>query len=94
VRGPLPIARRAPSTTRLAPEHPAYVAIIAAHEHAMEQGWPGYLDPVTGYFVFTAAEHWARGTCCSSGCRHCPYVAGARQVGGRELEAQAEPGTE
>jgi hypothetical protein len=23
--------------------------------------------------VFTAAYHLKRGTCCNSGCRHCPY---------------------
>ena len=25
------------------------------------------------YLVFTAAYHLKRGTCCNSGCRHCPY---------------------
>lgn len=25
------------------------------------------------YVVFTAAYHLKRGTCCESGCRHCPY---------------------
>lgn len=25
------------------------------------------------YMVFTAAYHLKRGTCCGSGCRHCPY---------------------
>jgi hypothetical protein len=24
--------------------------------------------------VLTAAELAARGSCCESGCRHCPYV--------------------
>jgi Family of unknown function (DUF5522) len=23
--------------------------------------------------VFTAAYHLRRGSCCNSGCRHCPY---------------------
>jgi 2-iminoacetate synthase ThiH len=23
--------------------------------------------------VFTAAYHLKRGTCCNSGCRHCPF---------------------
>ncbi len=23
--------------------------------------------------VFTAAYHLKRGSCCNSGCRHCPY---------------------
>ena len=27
------------------------------------------------YLVFTAAYHLKRGTCCNSGCRHCPYRA-------------------
>jgi hypothetical protein len=26
-----------------------------------------------GFFVFTEAYHIARGYCCESGCRHCPY---------------------
>ncbi|MGH9061761.1 MAG: DUF5522 domain-containing protein, partial [Acidimicrobiales bacterium] len=33
-----------------------------------------YLDPSTGLFVMTSAAHLARGACCGSGCRHCPYV--------------------
>ena len=36
------------------------------------------LDPADFYFdgpylVFTAAYHLKRGSCCHSGCRHCPY---------------------
>jgi hypothetical protein len=39
-----------------------------------EQG----LDPEDFYYegpylVFTAAYHLKRGSCCGSGCRHCPY---------------------
>ena len=26
-----------------------------------------------GLLVFTAAYHRRRGSCCASGCRHCPY---------------------
>ncbi|MET0919637.1 MAG: DUF5522 domain-containing protein [Acidimicrobiia bacterium] len=48
-------------------------AVIAAHERAVAAGEPGYLDPHTGLFVFTAAYHLERGSCCASGCRHCPY---------------------
>jgi len=38
------------------------------------------LDPEDFYFdgpnlVFTAAYHLKRGSCCGSGCRHCPYGA-------------------
>jgi hypothetical protein len=36
------------------------------------------LEPEDYYYdgpclVFTAAYHLKRGTCCNSGCRHCPY---------------------
>ena len=48
-------------------------------------------EPVTpdfyienGLVVYTAAYHLKRGSCCGSGCRHCPYeprhVAGATDV--------------
>lgn len=26
-----------------------------------------------GKFVFTEAYHRKRGSCCNSGCRHCPW---------------------
>jgi hypothetical protein len=26
-----------------------------------------------GLVVYTATFHLKRGTCCGSGCRHCPY---------------------
>ena len=41
-----------------------------------------YLE--NGLLVFTAAHHLKRGSCCGSGCRHCPYeprhVEGSRDV--------------
>ncbi len=43
------------------------------HQAAVDAGEPGYADPDTGLFVFTSAYHLERGTCCDSGCRHCPY---------------------
>ena len=64
----------APSELRLSPAHPQYAAIIAAHERAIKRGESGYLDPETGLFVITAATHATRGTCCTRGCRHCPYL--------------------
>ena len=63
-----------PSLARLPADTPGRDAILAAHRAAMDAGEPGYLDPRTGLFVFTAAFHVERGTCCESGCRHCPYV--------------------
>ena len=62
-----------PSEQRLAPDHPAYVEIIAAHQAALTRGDGGYIDPVTGLFVMSAALHAQRGFCCGRGCRHCPY---------------------
>ncbi|MGK3739055.1 MAG: diphthamide synthase (EF-2-diphthine--ammonia ligase), partial [Bacillariaceae sp.] len=44
-----------------------------AHDLACEQGELSYIDPETGYNVFTEIAHKKRGKCCGSGCRHCPY---------------------
>lgn len=46
----------------------------ALHEEAIAEGLDGYLDPETGFWVFTSAYHLARGYCCGSGCRHCPFT--------------------
>lgn len=62
-----------PKADRLPADHPHRARILAAHGAAVAAGEPGYVDPVTGYFVFTAADLAARGTCCDTGCRHCPY---------------------
>lgn len=48
-------------------------AISRAHDAAVAAGEPGYLDPETGFFVFTSVALAANGSCCESGCRHCPY---------------------
>jgi hypothetical protein len=48
-----------------------------AHAAAMKAGEAGYLDPETGLFVLTAGFLAKRGTCCTRGCRHCPYGDGA-----------------
>ena len=63
-----------PHPARLAPDHPRRAEILAAHAEALESGDAGYLDPGTGLFVLTAGFLADRGTCCSRGCRHCPYV--------------------
>ncbi|MBC7530324.1 MAG: hypothetical protein H7318_02035 [Oligoflexus sp.] len=31
------------------------------------------IDEATGYLIFTREYHLKRGSCCESGCRHCPY---------------------
>ena len=48
-------------------------AARVAHREATLRGSPTYRDPATGYEVMTAAALEARGECCGSGCRHCPY---------------------
>jgi hypothetical protein len=63
-----------PAASRLAVTHPDRAAILAAHGAALDAGAAGYADPRSGLFVLTAAFLAARGACCESGCRHCPYV--------------------
>lgn len=65
---------RAPDPSRLDPSRPDYADILAAHVAAVEAGEPTYRDPSTGLSVMTVATLLARGECCESGCRHCPYV--------------------
>lgn len=45
----------------------------AAHQAACVAGEDHYIDPDTGYFVFTAVELERRERCCGAGCRHCPF---------------------
>jgi Family of unknown function (DUF5522) len=60
-----------PAERRATPAIPA--AARAAHERAVLIGAPAYVDPETGYTVLTEPTLRARGECCGSGCRHCPY---------------------
>jgi hypothetical protein len=63
-----------PHRDRLDPDRSDYRAILEAHAAAVAKGEPGYADPETGLFVLTADTLRARGSCCESGCRHCPYL--------------------
>ncbi|MBO3736086.1 hypothetical protein J5X75_00950 [Actinoplanes sp. NEAU-H7] len=74
---PAPRPLTEPHPSRLAPDHPRRSEILAAHAAALAGGQPGYLDPVSGLFVLTAGFLAERGTCCTRGCRHCPYVTDA-----------------
>ena len=47
--------------------------IDVLHARAVAEGRDTYVDPETGYEVFTAAYLRGRGICCGSGCRHCPF---------------------
>ena len=43
------------------------------HRVAVTRGERSYIDPRSGYTVFTQLAALKRGKCCGSGCRHCPY---------------------
>lgn len=91
----VPPDRWAPLTERLDPRRADHAAIVAAHESALRSDDDGYLDPTTGYFVFTAQALWDRGDCCHSGCRHCPFDEGERAGSdARPAPGQPERGTE
>ncbi|XP_058890758.1 uncharacterized protein C1orf53 homolog isoform X3 [Acipenser ruthenus] len=44
--------------------------IIEIHEEACQAGQQTYVDPATGYLVFTRHAHLQRGKCCGCACRH------------------------
>lgn len=43
------------------------------HAEACQQRALSYIDPSTGYQVFTAISLEGRERCCGCGCRHCPF---------------------
>jgi len=58
--------------------HPGVTIVLAMSPEPEPPKPPEELAPEDFYFdgpylVFTAAYHLKRGTCCNSGCRHCPY---------------------
>jgi len=57
-------------------------AVTELHARACARNQPTYVDPMTGYDVFTANFLRQRGYCCGSGCRHCPYPAGGETGSG------------
>lgn len=64
-----------PHKSRLSASSPHFEKIINAHEKACSKNEESYIDPITGYQVFTVIYHLKRGFCCNSGCRHCPYIS-------------------
>ncbi len=62
-----------PHHDRLSANDPAYQEIIRAHDAALRIGADTYIDPSSGLVVLTADTLARRGSCCASGCRHCPY---------------------
>lgn len=49
------------------------IAIEDLHKAACLSRESTYVDPTSGYSVFTKDFHLKRGTCCGNRCRHCPY---------------------
>jgi Fur family ferric uptake transcriptional regulator len=68
------MAPSVPHPSRLALDNPRRREILARHRAAVRSGADSYEDPTTGLAVFTSACLAQRGTCCGSGCRHCPYL--------------------
>ena len=46
--------------------------ISLLHRRAVERGLDAYIDPATGYSVFTRL-YLQRRECCGNKCRHCPW---------------------
>jgi hypothetical protein len=44
-----------------------------AHDDAVKLGKEVYVDPTTGYQVFTSISLMKKGYCCGNVCRHCPF---------------------
>lgn len=64
---PIPTEHRLPKT------HRSYDEILKLHEEACLRNEAFYLDPQSGYVVFTALYLMQKEICCGSLCRHCPY---------------------
>jgi hypothetical protein len=43
------------------------------HQVTCNEGKDTYIDPSTGYQVFTSEALLKQGRCCGNSCRHCPY---------------------
>ena len=66
-----------PDPARLSPAHARYDRIVELHDDTVAQNRSTYIDPSSGFSVFTARFLARRNYCCESGCRHCPYVSRA-----------------
>lgn len=54
--------------------HDTVMDIEEIHRKAIVENYSKtYIDPITGFQVFTEIAHLRRGICCGNQCRHCPY---------------------
>lgn len=63
-----------PAAGRLPPSTPKRAEILDLHAESVAGRRAGYVDPASGLFVLSAWFLAERGSCCTRGCRHCPYV--------------------
>ena len=61
------------------------------HDEASRNRETFYLDPDTGLAVFTEFGLRQRGSCCRSGCRHCPFEAEGTDAGEGAPAVDVEP---
>ena len=52
----------------------AEASVWQPHRDACDRGQHSYVDPDSGYLVFTRIGLLAREKCRGAGCRHCPYA--------------------
>lgn len=64
------VSRQQPNRTKLS-EFQAAAGCGEAATPSLVEGRDYYVEE--GLVVFTAQYHLRRGSCCGSGCRHCPY---------------------
>lgn len=68
---PLNYNLRRPALSRSTPMSEEEIEQL--HEAALARQSTTYVDPTTGFLVFTELAHLQRGQCCGNVCRHCPY---------------------
>ena len=56
---------------------------LRLHERAVARGEAYYIDPRTGLCIFTEIGLARQGSCCGSGCMHCPYPEEEQRRAGR-----------
>ena len=63
----------------------------AMHRYAVLKAKDTYIDPASGYSVFTQV-YLKRRPCCGNGCRHCPY--GHKNVPNRHQRGSTDSSTD
>jgi hypothetical protein len=68
---PKTLSMNSPTTKRIPIS--AALDIETLHSVACLNKQNSYIDPKSGYTVFTSHFHQKRGVCCGNKCRHCPF---------------------